>query len=58
MVANMAKTKKSGPVSRLTRNIDAWWPVNWSTRPQEPDHTATSFAALRIKRINQAVSLW
>jgi hypothetical protein len=58
MAAGMAKTKKSGLVSRLTRSIDAWWPVNWSTRPQEPDQTATSFAALRIKSTNQAVLLW
>jgi hypothetical protein len=39
------------------RNIDPWWPVNWSTRPQEPDQTATSLAALRIKSTNQAVLL-
>jgi hypothetical protein len=26
----MDKTKKSGLVSRLTRNIDAWWRVNWT----------------------------
>src|SRR5215211_6520877 len=35
-----------GLVRRLTRSIDRWWPVNWSTAPQEPAQTATSFPAL------------